>query len=202
MKVTNRRVLMKYYFDITLLPDAGIHLGFIWQRVYQQVHIVLVEHKRDENKSDVALSFPQYGNNKFPLGSKIRLLAATTQHLEKLAINRLLVRFSDYAHITSIRAVPDAVDKFACFKRKQYNTNLERLARRRVKRHNEVFEKALDYYSSFKEEESKLPFINVKSVSTDHLFRIFITQEIASHAIEGDFNCYGLSNAGATVPWF
>ncbi|MCO4790206.1 type I-F CRISPR-associated endoribonuclease Cas6/Csy4, partial [Vibrio cholerae] len=36
---------MNYYQEITLLPDADIALGFLWQNVFQQVHIALVEHK-------------------------------------------------------------------------------------------------------------------------------------------------------------
>jgi len=61
---------MKYYLDITLLPDAETNLGFLWHKVYQQVHIALVENKVAKNQSEIAVSFPEYGSKAFPLGAK------------------------------------------------------------------------------------------------------------------------------------
>ncbi|MFT6209378.1 MAG: CRISPR-associated endonuclease Csy4, partial [Colwellia sp.] len=49
---------MKYYLDITLLPEADITLGFIWQKVYQQIHIALVDNKIGMNESAIAVAFP------------------------------------------------------------------------------------------------------------------------------------------------
>ncbi|KGJ88692.1 type I-F CRISPR-associated endoribonuclease Cas6/Csy4 [Thalassotalea sp. ND16A] len=195
---------MKYYLDITLLPDNEITLGFIWFKVYQQVHIALAENKVDENKSAIALSFPQYceKDKEFPLGNKIRLFAPTQALLEKLAITKWLKRFTDHTHITSIKTVPESLSQYACFSRKQFTTNLSRLARRRAKRHDETFEQALQHYASFEDEQTKLPFINVKSLSKGEQFRIFIGQEVSNQPQTGVFNCYGLSKTTATVPWF
>lgn len=78
---------MNYYQEITLLPDVEISLGFLWQNVFQQVHIVLVEHKVAENQSAVAVGFPDYRNAKFLLGNKLRLFAKEQATLEKLSIN-------------------------------------------------------------------------------------------------------------------
>ena len=66
---------MKYYIDITLLPDAEANLGFLWQKVYQQIHLALAENKIGKNQSEIALSFPEYGNKAYPLGDKLRLLS-------------------------------------------------------------------------------------------------------------------------------
>ena len=41
---------MKYYLDMTLLPDTDITLDFIWQKIYQQVHIALVDNKIADNQ--------------------------------------------------------------------------------------------------------------------------------------------------------
>jgi len=198
---------MKYYLDITLLPDTEITLGFIWFKVYQQVHIALAENKIAENSSAIALAFPQYsltGNNKtdFPLGNKLRIFAPSEELLDKLAINNWLKRFSDHTHITSIKAVPEKVSEFVCVKRKQCKTNISRLARRRAKRKEETFEQALQFYASFNDEQSKLPFINVNSLSKNEQFRLFIQQEKVSKAVVGEFTCYGFSKEQATVPWF
>ena len=198
---------MKYYLDITLLPDTEITLGFIWFKVYQQVHIALAENKMAENSSAIGLAFPQYGftgnkKTEFPLGNKLRVFAPSEELLDKLSINSWLNRFSDHTHITTIKTVPEKVNEFVCVKRKQCKTNLSRLARRRAKRKDETFEQALQYYASFNDEQSKLPFINANSLSKKEQFRLFIEQKKVNKAVIGEFNCYGFSKEQATVPWF
>jgi CRISPR-associated endonuclease Csy4 len=198
---------MKYYLDITLLPDPEITVGFIWQKVYQQVHIALAANKIAENSSAIALAFPQCSQKRdenvvFPLGHKLRILAPSKELLDKLAINNWLKRFSDHAHITSIKAVPENITEFVYVKRVQCKTNLSRLARRRAKRKGETFEQALQHFDSFNDEQSKLPFINVNSLSKNERFRLFIEQKKVNEAAIGEFTCYGLSKEQATVPWF
>ena len=34
---------MKNYIEMTLLPDADITLNFLWEKLYQQLHLALVE---------------------------------------------------------------------------------------------------------------------------------------------------------------
>lgn len=198
---------MKYYLDITLLPDTEITLGFIWFKVYQQVHIAFAENKIADNSSAIALAFPNYaltGSNaeSFPLGNKLRIFSPTQEALDKLSINKWLNRFSDHTHITSVKVVPNNISEFVCVKRKQFKTNLSRLARRRAKRKGETFEQAIQHYASFNDELTKLPFINVSSLSKNEQFRLFVEQTKMKEAIEGSFNCYGLSKEQATVPWF
>ncbi|MGV2871522.1 type I-F CRISPR-associated endoribonuclease Cas6/Csy4 [Colwellia sp. E150_009] len=198
---------MKYYLDITLLPDSEITLGFIWQKVYQQVHIALAENKIAQNSSAIALAFPKYaltGDKKtdFLLGNTLRIFAPTEELLTKLAISNWLKRFSDHTHISSIKAVPEKVNEFVCVKRKQCKTNLSRFARRRAKRKGETFEQAIQHYANFNDEQTKLPFINVNSLSKNEQFRLFIDQKKVNETTVGEFTCYGLSKEKATVPWF
>ncbi len=199
---------MKYFLDITLLPDAEITLGFIWFKVYQQVHIALAENKNDDNQSDIALSFPQYfeKDKTFPLGNKLRLFSPTQAGLENLAISTWLKRFVDHTHVTSIKAVPEVITEYACFSRQQFTTNLSRLAKRRAKRHKETFEQALQYYADFEDTKTKLPFINIKSLSKGEQFKLFIDCELGKQENTADFTCYGLSarepSKQSTVPWF
>ena len=92
---------MKYYLDITLLPDAEANLGFLWQRVFQQVHIALVDNKIGDNESAIALSIPGYKSidskaKDFPLGDKLRLLADNEGTLVKLNIQKWLNRQGSY----------------------------------------------------------------------------------------------------------
>ena len=205
---------MKYYLDITLLPDADINLGFLWHKVYTQCHLALVEQKTADNTSAVAIAFPHYQDvekkhdvlNGFPLGNKLRLLAHSEQQLEQLEIGKWLKRLADYCHITSIKAVPENIAEYAAFTRKQFNTNVERLARRRAKRKGESFEQAMSYYQDYQPPTSKLPFVNCKSLSGRETFKILIEKQSVEQARDGDYNCYGLSkkqeDKTATVPCF
>lgn len=192
---------MKYYIDITLLPDAEANLGFLWQKVYQQLHLALVENKVSENQSAIAVSIPDYGSKAFPLGGKLRLFAQHQEQLQQLDMDKWLKHLTDYTHMTSIKNVPVSVSQFAQFRRKQFNTNSERLARRRVKRKEESLEQALKHYASFTNQETHLPFINIKSLTKGEQFRLFIAREVFENSENGIFNCYGLSQ-GATVPLF
>jgi len=202
---------MKYYLDITLLPDAEAKIGFLWQKVYQQVHLALVENKIAENQSAIAVSFPKYGDKFFPLGDKLRLFSETQQQLEQLNMGHWLNRLTDYTHCTSIKEVPLSVNQSACFKRKQFKSNLLREAARRAKYKNESIEQAMAHFQSYKK-ECTLPFIAIESLSTNEvsadrrIFNIFIEHQLSDKASVGEFNCYGLShrdlNKVATVPWF
>ena len=197
---------MKYYLDISLLPDAEANLGFLWQKVYQQIHLALVENKIAENQSAVAVSFPKYGDKEFPLGDKIRLLANKQEQLKQLNIEKWLSRLTDYTHLKLIKEVPLTVNQFACFKRKQFKSNLIKEAKRRAKYKGESLDVALEHFKYY-QAESSLPFINMTSlsmerdISLNRNFKLFIEREILEVQVQGIFNCYGLSK-GATIPWF
>ncbi len=196
---------MKYYQDITLLPDTEANLGFLWFKVYQQIHLALADNKIADNRSSIAVSFPGYGEKVFPLGDKLRLLAESQIQLEQLNVNQWLSRLSDYAHVKTIKPVPDRIGQYVCFKRKQFKSNLHKEAERRAKYKNEPVEAALTHFSHYKT-ESNLPYINMTSLSTNNTevgcnFKLFIERTFFDNPQPGAFNCYGLSKT-ATVPWF
>jgi len=197
---------MKHYLDITLLPDAEANLGFLWQKVYQQVHLALAENKIAENESTIAVSFPNYGDKVFPLGDKLRLFAENQRQLEQLDIAKWLSRLTDYTHIKSIKEVPLSVDQYALFKRKQFKSNLLREAKRRAKYKNETLAEAMEHFKHY-ESKTTLAFINMtslsmgKDITENRGFKLFIEKEIGAESRQGVFNCYGLSKT-ATVPWF
>ena len=191
---------MKFYQDITLLPDSEIGIGFLWQKVFTQVHLSLVEAAKRNAKHGVA--FPGYGEKLFPLGNKVRVFSETERQLEAIELSRWLNRLADYCHISSFKLVPEECG-YACYRRKQFKSNPERLARRRAKRKGESYEQALAHYSDFKGQDTKLPFIRLKSLSGGGKddFSLYIAKESMPSAVGGGFNCYGLSD-GATVPDF
>lgn len=196
---------MKYYQDIALLPDAEANLGFLWHKVYQQIHLALADNKIAENQSVVAVSFPDYGAKQFSLGDKLRLFADTQVQLEKMNINQWLSRLTDYTHVKPIKPAPEAINQYACFRRKQFKSNLLKEAERRAKYKNESLEAALAHFAHY-EKESALPYINMTSLSMEdnnspRNFKLFVVRELFDKAQSGIFNCYGLSKT-ATVPWF
>ena len=209
---------MKYYLDITLLPDAEANLGFLWQKVYQQIHIALVENKSAENSSAVGLSIPEYSTKGFPLGSKIRLFAKEQSALEKVNIAHWLKRLQDYVHIKSIQPVPANVTQYACFTRKPIKGEA-RIAKDILKKAKHQSEKFNVHYDdclrklteTVSNGSSKLPFITVQSLSSDKqqgnkLFPLFIEMEVNDKVQNNSFTCYGLSSKQegktATIPWF
>ena len=216
---------MKHYLDITLLPDPENGLGFIWYKLYQQIHLMLVESKIGEKDSAVAVSFPLYGKSEFPLGHKLRLLATTKEELEKLDVGRWLSRLEDYLHIKGIKPVPDDVTEFVYFKRwiykspdkmrSQVNKRAEYLATKNGLNTEQVKARLLESIDNM-EQQSRLPFLNMSSLSTDsnvpaserRNFKLFIEKQQAESLGNNQklFTCYGLSRRSeeqqVPVPWF
>lgn len=194
---------MKHYLDITIVMFDSTYC--IWSKLYAQLHLALVEAKKRNDKSNIGVSFPEYRFNKEQgigfLGTKLRLFANSEDELLSLDIKKWLERLSDYIHITSIREVSQhKITGNAIFSRKQVKTNAERLARHRVKRGDINFDEALQRYQNIVT-TSDLPFIQLKSLTNQHPFRLFIQKENKDHAEIGSFNSYGLS-VNATVPEF
>src|SRR3990167_2446824 len=107
---------MNYYQEISLLPTADIALYFLWQKVYQQIHLALVENKSADNGSSVGVAFPDYDADKYSLGNKIRLFARDAQTLEKMCCEKWLNHLNDYVELTTIKSVPAKTVGYACFK--------------------------------------------------------------------------------------
>ena len=61
---------VKFYQELTLLPDAEITENHIWSKVYQQLHLALVTQMNGGAKGQIGVSFPQYNDSsKNGLGS-------------------------------------------------------------------------------------------------------------------------------------
>ena len=212
---------MRHYIELTLLPNTEVSLGFLWEKVYQQLHLALVENKTSEHESVIAVSFPKYGNESFPLGDKLRLFAQSEEQLQKLNLGKWLNRLTDYTHHTSIKAVPSNVNAFVCFKRKQFKsaTKIEADIERRALYQSQKDNRPIDeiragLLAQQYDGKCDLPFVYMTSLSSekgsDHSdrkkFRLFIEKEGVEKAQSGSFSCYGLSSRvhdkQATVPWF
>jgi CRISPR-associated endonuclease Csy4 len=210
---------MNYFQDITLLPDGDIALGFLWQKIYQQVHIALVEQKVDARHSAIAVSFPGYGSKGFPLGNKLRVLAKTKEQLEQLNLAGFLTRFEDYSHLKSIQPVPEGATPVAFIREQvkghaRIEKDMQAKAELWADKSGKTLEECLQALTKTKPKaESKAPFIwmesqQTKAVNPEHAarFPLFIQRVEAAEPKAGLFTCYGLSAARgadiATVPHF
>lgn len=214
---------MKFYQELTLLPQDEINIYFLWSKTFQQIHLGLVEMQDDQKRVPIGLSFPEYkmGEKFGVLGSKLRLFAADEAALTRFDVARRLNRLSDYVHCTGIRPVPDAVKGYAVYQREQPKTSKERLARRYAKRHNMDYEAALNSkvelsakleagvecektlmsYSEMPHQTILTPFIRLKSLSSSNTFCLWIKKSEVENSNDGTFTTYGLSTT-ATVPEF
>ena len=187
---------MKYYIDIKLLSDSEIGLGFLWKKVYTQVHLALVEAKNES----IALSFPKYGSKAFPMGDYLRIFAQTSVDLDSLKLSNWLQRLSDYIEVSETLETP-TVHKFVHFKRRQFKANLLKRAEKQALRRGISIEEALKHYEGMEDKNSKLPFIMIKSLSSNQELKLFIEKRSSNSEVKGVFNTFGLSKT-ATVPWF
>ena len=199
---------MKWYIDLTLLPDSEIPIYFLWEKVYQQLHLALVEQQGNE-KSKVGVSFPKYSRSGKTLSDKLRLLALSETDLQALDLDTYFSRLEDYVHKTSIKEIPvDKITGYAFFKREQVKGNVERLARRRAKRLDINYEEALNFYINDKKRKqtnkswTDAPFIYLYSQTSKQRFPLFIVkEETAQIPDRAEFGSYGLSQS-CSVPIF
>lgn len=199
---------MKFYQEITLIDQAEISPYFIWSKLYTQLHLALAEQKDPNEKVNIGVSFPKYifepkteeQKAKIHLGDKLRIFAQSQADLEKLNIRKWLERLTDYLHITSIREIPSEIKEYSIYKRKQVKTNAQRLARHRVKRGDIGFNEALARYSHVVT-TTDLPYIQMKSLTSDKSFKLFIEKKPATKSETQVFSTYGLSWV-SSVPEF
>ncbi|MTC27784.1 type I-F CRISPR-associated endoribonuclease Cas6/Csy4 [Providencia alcalifaciens] len=211
---------MNYYQEITLLPDSTIPLDFLWQKVYQQIHIALVDNKTERGDSNVAVAFPEYGSPGFRLGKKLRVIAQDTAMLEQLNLTNWLAKLSDYVHVKSIQAVPSNARPVSYLRQQvkgaaRIESDMQKKAALWAKKSGRTLGECLaDLEKSRPTKRSLLPFIWVESLHGksekrgSRPFPLFIQCVEAEHVIEGRFNCYGLSQVVernkilTTVPHF
>lgn len=194
---------MKFYLEITLLPNPEVGQHFLWSKLFQQIHLGLVEMQGEQGRVPIGLSFPEYitGEKLSLLGGKLRLLAKDEVSLNQFNASKWLTRLSDYVHCTCIRPVPVTITGYAIYQREQFKTNKERLARRYAKRHGVDYDSALKCYSEMTHQTITTPFIHLKSLSGGNEFCLWIKKTVSTEPSGMAFSSYGLS-AVSTVPEF
>jgi CRISPR-associated endonuclease Csy4 len=101
--------------------------------------------------------------------------------------------------------VPDTCQWHRVVRRVQVQSSAERLRRRLVKRHPGQVdaEEALRRIPDEAAERTSLPYVQLHSRSTGQHFFLFVQHgPLQTTPLPGEFSAYGLSQQGATVPWF
>ncbi|NBV06394.1 MAG: type I-F CRISPR-associated endoribonuclease Cas6/Csy4 [Proteobacteria bacterium] len=198
---------MKFYHEVTVIPNHEIGENFIWSKLFTQIHLGLASikevEKNGKEKSSIGISFPEYFmDKKFGvLGSKLRLFAQSESDLQKLEIQKWLSRLTDYIHVSDIREVPQKINGYAIYNRYQPKVNKERLARRHAKRHNIDYDTALDHYKDMSNKSVMYPYIKLKSLSSENEFCLWIKKTKTDQPSYQKFSTYGLSSV-STLPEF
>jgi len=194
---------MRFYCEITLLPNPEVNLNFLWSKVFQQIHLGLVEMQDDRKQVPIGVGFPEYvtGEKYSVLGGKCRLFAQDEVTLARFDAAKWLDRLSDYVHCTRIRPVPEKLVGYAIYQRQQPKTNKERLARRYAVRHKVSYDEALRYYGDMAPIRIPTPYIRLKSLSSEQTFCLWIKKTLVSEPSGACFSSYGLS-ATTAVPEF
>ena len=197
---------MKYYQEVTLLPNEEITPNFLWSKVYNQLHLAFVEQKDVEEKIIYGVSFPKYRliqQKKLGyLGDKIRIFADSVETLEQLNLNHWLERLQDYVHVLSAREVPeDKINGYATYFKANPKLTIEQRILHQAKRRGISIEEAKEHFEALELTETFEPYINMKSQTNDMNFRLIIGKKRVDEACIGKFGSYGLSRT-STVPEF
>lgn len=187
---------MEFYQELTLLENPEININQLWSKIYQQVHLALVEHAAGK----VAVAFPEYDKKK-GLGKKLRLISKTREKLAELNLEKYLFHYDDYVHLISVRPIPERrIKGYVIYSRQRSEQGSISKAKRYAKRHNISIDEALAIYLP-QNTKHTLPYITLQSLSTKSSFPLYIEEKIVDKAVDGDFGSYGLSMS-ATVPKF
>lgn len=195
---------MQHYIELTLMDNPDFNLYTLWSKLYTQLHLAFVEQKDSQEKIAYGVSFPRYrlGSDKGVgfLGDKLRIFAHSAQELEQLNLNQWLARLNDYVHITAPRETPNNIS-YAIYSRAVPKDSVEKRILHQAQRRNISIKEAEAHFKNHVYPTLIEPFISLKSLSGQHIFKLHIKKTLTDEASMGNFGTYGLSKT-MTVPEF
>jgi CRISPR-associated endonuclease Csy4 len=205
---------MDHYIDFRIHPDPEFSAPQVMSILFTQLHLALVALK----SSDIGVSFPEVDEKQTALGRCLRL-HAKMDRLQAVIHHGHFDGLRDYMEVTPVSPVPEQT-QYRQVRRVQSRSNPERLLRRQMHRHdlgsiekarqvaikNAMERHGLSEKVAIQRIDSPqllaLPFIDLRSKSTEQSFRLFIKHgSMQTEPLPGNFNRYGLSLT-ATVPWW
>jgi CRISPR-associated endonuclease Csy4 len=202
-------VVTSHYLDLTLQPDPEFGAPLLMAALHAKLHRALVLAERTappEQGAGVGVSFPGHDNVRPSLGTCLRLHGSAAA-LEGLMATPWLQGLRDHlcTPTPAVQAIPEQLQGHRVVSRVQAQSNPERLRRRLMRRHPDEVDaaEAQRRIPDHAMQRLNLPFVPLTSASTGQTFRLFVWhQPVQPLASGGRFNAYGLSQQGATVPWF
>lgn len=184
---------MDHYQDIQVLPDPEFPEEVLMTALFAKLHRALGA----RGKGDIGVSFPDH---KTKPGARLRL-HGLKEALTELDATRWRAGLQDYCQSSNVAPVPQ-VQGWRTVARVQVKSSPERLMRRSVRKGWITEEQAQQKLAGIQAQSTPLPWINVKSLSSNQHYRLFIQHgALQSSPASGTFSSYGLS-AQATIPWF
>ena len=186
---------MDHYLDLHVRPDPEFAPEPLMSALFSKLHRALVEC----HSTDIGISFPAVKPERPTLGNHLRL-HGTSSALQHLMARPWLNGMMDHLLVGEVGAVPDGVAHIAV-SRVQSKSSPARLARRRIRRHGTDPLPVSESHLTAAGAQLSLPYVSIRSRSTQQTFRLFIRHDEVVVPQNGLFGCYGLG-CGTTVPWF
>ncbi|WP_145591461.1 type I-F CRISPR-associated endoribonuclease Cas6/Csy4 [Yersinia rochesterensis] len=184
---------MDHYLNIRVLSDPEFSSQALLEALFAKLHRALAA----TGHGRIGVSFPGAGKT---LGSQLRLHGGSGD-LVDLQSAGWLKGLRDYCECSDILPIPTRV-KYRVVRRVQVKSNAQRLRRRSVSKGWLTEEEALLRIPDNREQQCNLPFLRLKSLSSEQNFLLFVDQgDLQETPVSGTFSAYGLSSI-ATVPWF
>lgn len=184
---------MDSYLEIRVLPDPEFSEDTLMAALMAKLHRALGARE----KGDIGVSFPDHD---IKPGGRLRI-HGSARALRELESDDWRRGLKDYCAASEIAAVPANV-QWRTVSRAQAKSSPQRLLRRSVRKGWISPEEASRRQAITPARTLSLPYLNLKSLSSQQHFRLFIAHgELQSAATAGTFSSYGLS-VTATIPWF
>lgn len=184
---------MNHYTDIKVLSDTETPLTVLMNHLFAKLHVQLGQ----VVEGRVGVSFPQHGRT---LGSILRL-HGDKGDLEKIILGNWRKGFLDYADFGKVSPVPQTIKGYRTVQRIQKKSPYNKY-KRSVAKGWMSQEEADKLIVATKREMLTLPFVQLESLSTKSMMRIFIKHgSLCNETTAGVFSSYGLSSK-STIPWF
>ena len=191
-----------HYVEFACVPETDISTGFLMGRLMHAVHLTLVNATPPGERCPIGVTFPGYqmrppGGRRFnashpPIGDRLRLFAHDAAVLESLPWGRSLVGMDDYLDRTAARPI-ERVDRYAIYSRRQPSGSVGRKIRRAMRRHGLTEAEASARYADYQAGDCDLPYVDMRSESNGHRFRLFIDRRDGEPGPVWGFSTYGLS---------
>ncbi|PJE78628.1 CRISPR-associated endonuclease Cas6f/Csy4 [invertebrate metagenome] len=188
---------MDSYCEVKALPNPEIIQSAVMAELMQTVHALLPAFE-----GRIGVDFPAYGQQR-TLGGIVRLMGtkADIHQLYAQLMNSRTVQ--DYALLTEPSDIPKQVSHYVCCQRRHTrgNSHFQRLKRRHQGRGtwSDKLEQAMLEKPTL---SLSLPYVALKSGSTQQTFLLFIERKPTKHRKIERFNGYGLGLEGSAVPLF